>query len=245
MSRPPFCSWSMNDFSPFQDMKIAACRKPEKILVPIAEALRWRGGGGYLYQEKLDGEFAHWTDGQTMIVGERLAGGRFGAFDCIAWQGEDIAAWPTSERMRVLRGWFQDVKNRLAGTLAPPGWSQDAKIFICPEGNGGEFLEAVLARGGEGVVAKELSAPYGRMFAAKRVQTFFCVVTDRDEFRASVTLADAVTGEARGKMPLRSRFDLCRVGSVLKIEAFGLTAKGLLREARPDKDTPSSWLVKF
>ena len=34
-------------------------------------------------------------------------------------------------------------------------------------------------------------------------------------------------------------------GSVLKVEAFGLTAKGKLREARLDADTPTSWLVKY
>jgi hypothetical protein len=58
-----------------------------------------------------------------------------------------------------------------------------------------------------------------------------------------VELADVVTGQARGKLPLRSRFDQVRIGSVLKVEAFGLTARGMLREARLDRDTETSWLV--
>ncbi len=61
-----------------------------------------------------------------------------------------------------------------------------------------------------------------------------------------VSLLDRDTNEPRGKMPLRgNRFSFIRVGSVLKVEAFGLTAKGLLREARPDKDTLESWLISF
>jgi hypothetical protein len=73
---------------------------------------------------------------------------------------------------------------------------------------------------------------------------FYCRVTDLDPWRGSVILADRDSGEKRGKMPLRGgKFEQVRVGSVLKVEAYGLTAKGLLREARPDHDAPGSWLV--
>jgi hypothetical protein len=52
--------------------------------------------------------------------------------------------------------------------------------------------------------------------------------------------------EPAGNMPLRSpRIDNIRVGSILKVEGFGLHRSGLIREARPCKDTPDSWLIKF
>jgi hypothetical protein len=103
----------------------------------------------------------------------------------------------------------------------------------------------VLARGGEGVVRKRLDAPWGCHWEkCKRSQVFYCRVTDLDQWSGGVFLADLNTGEKRGKMPLREgKFELVRVGSVLKVEAYGLIARGMLREARPDRDGPGSWLV--
>jgi ATP-dependent DNA ligase len=113
-------------------------------------------------------------------------------------------------------------------------------------GQGGEFLEHLLREGGEGVVAKPLAGTFGAgWLKCKRVQTFRVVVAGIDPMRGSVKLCDAATGEDRGKLALRSRFDHVRVGSVLKVEAFGLTARGMLREARLDSDFPGSWLVSY
>jgi hypothetical protein len=61
--------------------------------------------------------------------------------------------------------------------------------------------------------------------------------------RGSAILADRDTGEKRGRVALHSRFDRVRVGSVLKVEAYGLHRSGLLREARLDRDAPDSWMV--
>ena len=119
-------------------------------------------------------------------------------------------------------------------------------VRLARVGQGGEFLEHLLAAGAEGVVAKPFDAPFGaNWFKCKRAQVFLCVVTALDHARGSVALADVATGQERGKLPLRGKFERVRVGSILKVEAFGLTERGLLREARPDRDTKTSWLVKF
>lgn len=66
----------------------------------------------------------------------------------------------------------------------------------------------------------------------------------RRDGRSSVRLCHA-DGSDAGWIALRGeKFDRVRHGSLLKVEAFGLTAKGLLREARIDKDSPDSWLVR-
>ncbi len=199
--------------------------KPRKIVVPLAAALAWRGGGGFMYQEKLDGRFAVRERGKAVLCGELMPGALFHAFDVMTYAGEDVRPWPYRERLRVI---------------------QSLDVPMPLTGSGGEFLEHVLARGGEGIVAKELAAPFGApMWAAKRVQVFYCRVIATDASTGGVWLADRDTNEPRGKMPLRgNKFEQVRVGSVLKVEAFGLTAKGLLREARPDKDRPDSWLVQ-
>lgn len=36
-----------------------------------------------------------------------------------------------------------------------------------------------------------------------------------------------------------------RLGSILKIEGFGLTREWKIREPRPDKDLPTSWLIQY
>jgi hypothetical protein len=57
---------------------------------------------------------------------------------------------------------------------------------------------------------------------------------------------DSASGQARGNLPLfGGRCDRVRVGSILKVEGFGLHASGLIREGRVCKDTADSWLVVF
>ena len=197
--------------------------KPTFISVPMETGLRWRAGGGWRYEEKMDGQFHVEELPHATVLGELMRDGRFFAFDVMSYDSQDLRPLPLRERLKILDGM----------NLPRPA-----------VGSGGEFLEAVLARGGEGVVAKQLDSPYGATWhKCKRTQVFYCRVTDLDPYRGSVVLADLDTGEKRGKMALHSRFDLVRVGSIVKVEAYGLTARGMLREARPDHDMPGSWLV--
>lgn len=212
----------------------ATCRKPSKIIVPFAEARHWRAGGDYLFQIKMDGVFATLSiDGYTFAVEQMRDGTRY-AHTLLGVPGQ----------------WLQDVKIRDTmpelRRLVPRLSTLDSRLKLCPEFSGGEGLEALLADGHEGGCAKHLNAQYGEMFVCKRVAVFICRVTDLDHATGGVWLADHATGEPRGKMPLRgNKFEQVQIGSILKVEAFGLTERGLLREARPDKDTPTSWIVRF
>lgn len=226
-------------------------------LVPLDEARRWRTGNGWLYQEKMDGRFGivRCRLTGTTTVGEHVADGRFVAFDLVQLGTEDIRNWPLRERWRALKA----IHNL------------PAMVSIVPAVNGGEGLEAVLAAGGEGVVAKDLSSPYGMgLWKAKRQEVFYCAVTELNQTgRQTVRLGLLPSGllpsviydlrdfqpgadtplqdlPDAGWMPLRgTKFDRVRVGSVLKVEAHGRHPSGLLREARPDQDTPDSWLVRW
>ena len=211
---------------------IAALFKPKLESVPLAAGLRWHGGNysGFMFQEKSDGRHEFADIGGAVVNAERMAGGELVVNDIVSRQGQDMRGESTWNRWAELQ------------SLAPFA----GNIRLCRVGQGAEFLEAELAIGGEGVVAKPLDAPFGaNWFKCKRSQVFLCAVAKLDHMRGSVELADAATGQARGKLPLRGKFDRVRVGTVLKVEAFGLTERGMLREARLDRDTETSWLVSY
>jgi hypothetical protein len=218
--------------------------KPTKQIVPLAIALsQWREPA--LYQQKIDGKFAEREICGNVFAGE-LVGTQFFAFDLLSMSGQDARPWPTIDRWRAL--------NSFGGEITRAGWR------IVPSGeDGAALLESVLAAGGEGVVKKDWHTSYfAGMSACKKVETFHCVVTGigpgqsvkiafappfLDVKKMNYAISDL---EPPGSMPLKCpRIDNVRVGSILKVEAYGRHASGLLREARPCKDTPDSWLIKF
>lgn len=203
--------------------------KPTKQIVPLAVGLSWTTGG--LFQQKLDGKFAVREVAGGILAGEDVRG-HFTAFDCIGWQGADVRGETLADRLRM--------RNELC---------RAGQIQIVPEvtERGGEFLESILAAGGEGVVCKSLHASwFAPMLACKRLQTWICRVTTTAAGKQSVSIADAATGQPRGSVSLfGGKADCVRVGSILKVDAYGRHKSGLLREARPCKDTPDSWLIKF
>ena len=210
--------------------------KPQFQSVPPSDGLKWSGLGAYQFTEKMDGVFHVRSFDGLNIAGEMMVDGRFFAFGIV---GSDPLRlqWPVLVRLAS------------AGAFELPA-----------TGCGGEFLEAVLARGGEGVVAKPWDSPFGVGWVkCKRAQVFYGLVTELDANggRARVSLIhnswldqvaspeDFLTGDDGGWLALRSRFEMVRPGSVLKIEAYGQHASGKLREARLDQDAPGSWLVKY
>ena len=204
--------------------------KPKLESVPLAVGLTWYAGN-WLYQEKSDGchEFAQVAG--AVLNAERMPSGELVANDLCSLDGQDMRGENTAAR------WGELV--RFSACFAN-------SIRLARVGAGGEFLEYLLRDGGEGIVRKPLDAPFGaRWEKCKRSQVFLCVVSSLDHARGSVELADAATGQPRGKLPLRSRFGEVRAGSVVKVEAFGLTARGMLREARLDADQPGSWLITY
>ena len=203
--------------------------KPAKIVVSTAVALAtWRNDGA-IYQEKLDGVFTVRAFGRSELAGETV-GGLFTAFDCLAADGEDLRNAALSSRLCAT--------NDICRAFGVP--------FVNSSHDGGKLLESVLANGGEGVVRKLPGATwFDAMLAAKRVSTFRCVVTSLNYATGAARIKCADTGEDRGTVPLRNRAALCRVGSIIKVEGLELTAKGLIREPRPCKDTADSWLIQF
>jgi len=186
--------------------------RPKFINVPPAKGLRWSGGGGWRYEEKMDGVWSVREIGFSTVCGETMRDGTFYAFDIVAYDGQDLRPLPLSQRLKLL-------DKELAGQFNRPACGQ-----------GGEFLEAVLARGGEGVVAKFLDAPYGECWhKCKRVETFDLIVTEK--FMPSIRL-QTLDGEDRGFCCARAAYDAIKPGMIVEIAAYGLTAKGKLREPR-------------
>lgn len=191
--------------------------RPHFVSVPLSEGLRWRGGGPFRFEEKLDGRWCVRTRGDAILVGE-LVGENFTAFDLVQFQWRDIRREPLRVRLELLRG---------------------VGVPVVASGNGGEFLEAILARGGEGIVAKDLYAPFGvPWFKCKRAETFDCRVVDKDEARGSIRLV--LDGQDVGWCPARAAFNGISIGDVVEVVAHSRRVSGRLREARfgrlrPDK----------
>lgn len=210
--------------------------------VPFQDGRAWRGGGEFLYEEKIDGKFATFQDvkNSALIAGEETKAAFF-AFDCLEYGGEDIRRWPLRERLRVL------------DSICPRGHCVAATMCRPRVGQGGEFLEAIVAGGGEGIVVKPWSAPWGATWwKCKREENYLCHVVELDPWRGAARVqVQRLKAEGQslpedgGWIALRSRFDRVRVGSVLKVVAFGRHKSGKLREARLDRDTETSWLVTW
>ena len=208
---------------------------PRKEIAPLAIGLSW-GHDGAIYQEKIDGVFTarEFGGGHLMAGGALLAGdsvrGEFIAWDCLAFDGQDLRGIPAWERLNVLI----DVSRRYQVRRA-----EDSM-------RGGELLQAVLARGGEGVCRKLPHATYyDAMTACKRLQTWRCVVTALNYATGGAKISDVATGEDRGTVPLRNRAGQCRVGSLVKVEGENLSAGGMILKPRPCKDTETSWLIQY
>lgn len=217
-----------------EDFNSLACiAHPRKEIVPLAVGLSW-GNDGAVYQEKLDGRFeTRMADGGWRMAGELMPSGEFVAWDLIAVAGEDFRARPTRERLAML--------------IDACRWSKISMVQSSPDG--AALLQAVLARGGEGVVRKLPHATYfDAMQAAKRTRVWYCTVTALDLASGAARVAERMadgTMEDRGTVPLRDRAAWCRVGSTVKVEGENLSAKGMILKPRPCKDTATSWLVKF
>ena len=203
--------------------------KPTKQIVPLAVGLSWTTGE--IFQQKLDGKFALREVAGGTLAGEDVRGS-FTAFDCVGWQCQDVRGVALCDRLAM--------RNELC---------RAGQIAIVPEvtERGGEFLESILNAGGEGAVFKSWDSTYfAPMLAAKRIETWICRVAGFNGGTQSVRIVDGASGQARGNLPLfGGKCDRVRVGSILKVEGFGLHASGLIREGRVCRDTPDSWLVCF
>lgn len=191
-------------------MTPSTLHRPPFADVTLATGRAWRGGGGFLYEQKMDGVFHIREVSGCLVVGELMKDGKFYAFDCLSVEGQDIRRAPLIERRSVL----------------------DSLPLVRPAtGCGGEFLETVLARGGEGVVAKRLDEPFGATwYKCKRCQTFDCTVTEIDDARGTLRLS--LSGEDCGWLPAKAAFNSIFVGDCVEVACHSRHVSGRLREAR-------------
>ena len=183
----------------------------------------WRG---YHLSEKMDGVFAVREFSNSTVLGEAMRDGRFFPFDVSRAFGQDVSRLAWRERQAALDQIFSVLNPKL-------NWHR------CATGAGAEFIETILACGGEGGVAKPFDAPLGRdWFKVKRSETFDC--------RVEAKLKDAVLlsldGSPAGKCALfAENYRAVNVGDVIEIEAFRRYTSGKFREprflrVRPDKN---------
>jgi hypothetical protein len=210
-------------------------RKPAIGALTLPAALRrdWRG---CLLQEKSDGCHEFLTQAGNVFNAERMPDGWLVVNDVVVIAGQDIRREGTAARWRWL--------NELAREGALP-----ARARLSRAGSGAEFIEAEAGRNGPADIAvcKPMAAAWGVAWCKiKFAVPHLVIVSALNHATGSVELVDTQSGAARGQLPLRGgKFERVRIGSVLKVVTAGLTARGMLREARPDADTPTSWLVKF
>ena len=155
--------------------------RPNYQTMTVRAALRrnWRG---YVLQEKLDGRWQEKTVGGCRMVGELMPDKEFRPFDLLSVRGQDVSGEPASFRLETLAALCPALKLRPAAI-----------------GSGPEFIEAVLAAGGEGCVAKRASSAFGHEWVKiKRVETHDCTITDIHG--ESISIAE--NGIERGRCPV-------------------------------------------
>jgi ATP-dependent DNA ligase len=189
--------------------------RPRYESLDLATALRLHWKGFHLSQ-KMDGVWQQRELCGSVIVGEAMKDGRYYAFDVAVGFGEDLRRRAWTDRRTAL---LEIARSFQAG------------MFTAPEGQGAEFIEAVLRDGGEGIVAKPWGAPFGiGWLKAKKVATFDCTVAELNPWTGSVRVT--LDGEDCGWVPCRARFDWIRLGDVVEVAAYGRHASGKFREAR-------------
>ena len=188
--------------------------RPKFSELTVAESGSLIDRPGIICQEKLDGRWHEQEIGGNQLVGELMPTG-FVPFDIIACNGQDLRREPLHFRLATLR----DECRRL-------GLPQIAT------GQGTEFLEAILAKGGEGIVAKPAESYFGCFWTkVKRIQTLDVVVTDKHDSKQSVGIS--LNGQSVGRCSILGfNFGIVEVGDVIEVACHSLHPSGKLREPR-------------
>ena len=230
--------------------------KPRKSIIAREAMAGCIAGGGYVVQRKHDGEFcpvsvAH-LGGRAVFLAEFMRRPISGHFYTAADRARFAAhpgGWWMAFRLASLNGhnWLQEANSdaaRLAAAMFSGGPMADDHgrpvFWEAPISSGAEFA-AVMVAGAEGVCAHPAGAAWGEMLAFEANGIYLCRVTGRADGQ-SVRIADAATGQDRGKVALRGgKCDQVRAGSIIRVEAMGETDAGKLRQPVACSD----WLVQF
>lgn len=193
--------------------------RPRYSVLPLKDALgtSWRG---FHLSEKMDGIYAVRRFNGCAVTGESMKDGRFFAWDIPIAFGEDIRGRKWSEREQVLTELFSKLNLKM-------NWHR------CATGSGAEFLEAVLANGGEGVVAKPFDSAFGiDWIKCKRSETHDCIVTEKHQSKLSIHISEGRIDRGWCAVLASDSFSKIRVGDIVEIECYGVTAKDKFREPR-------------
>jgi ATP-dependent DNA ligase len=180
---------------------------------------------GWHLSEKADGICVRREFAGCSVWGDSMRDGRLMVWDIDRAFGQDVRRLPWLEREAALRELFSRLNEKL-------NWHR------CATGNGAEFIEAVIAAGGEGCVAKPFDSPFGYDWTKiKRSETHDCIVTEKHASKLSVRLAE--NGIDRGWCAVLGgdyfggfELDKISVGDVVEIQCYGITAKDKFREPR-------------
>lgn len=216
--------------------------RPRKIVVPAAVALGWLPGQ-HVFSRKYDGQFSTVRVGPWTLIAEKVrakSGAKLTASDLAElklakhsapWfyaahsvavvDGEDCSWMGAGDRWDLLR--------RLMVNGPLPA-DDGAHVVLADSGPGGEFFEAVIAAGGEGVCAAPIDAPWGLIYAAKPMLEVQAVVMAINIAHGTVNIADTDSLVDLGRVVCR-KFAV-RIGSVLDVECMGRHSSGALREAK-------------
>ena len=202
--------------------------RPHYGTVQLAVALKYNWHGYHL-SEKADGVCTRREYADCAVWGDAMRDGRLMVWDIDRAFGRDIQRLPWTERAAALDQLFA----QLTPTL---NWHR------CPTGHGAEFIEAVLERDGEGIVAKPFDAAFGAGWCkVKRVETHDCIIAELHPVKASARLEqlrDGATVDC-GWVSINGRPGL-EVGIVVEVGCQSIHRSGKFREPRivrlrPDK----------
>lgn len=186
--------------------------RPPYQSVPLETGLRWNYSPEIQFTEKMDGIRRELVIGKSVIVGELMRDERFFAFDLPIYNGADIRLLPRRERLAIL----------------------DKFHLLRPDSsaNGGELLQSVLARGGEGICAAHWQSTFfDTIWRCKRIETHDCTVAEKHPCKQSIRLSE--NGVDRGWCPaFGGASDRLNIGDVVEIQCYSITAKDKFREPR-------------
>ena len=180
---------------------------------------------GWHLSEKADGICVRREFAGCSVWGDSMRDGRLMVWDIDRAFGQDVRRLPWIEREAALRELFSRLNQKL-------NWHR------CATGNGAEFIEAVIADGGEGCVAKPLGGRFGESwFKIKRSETHDCVVVEKHTSKLSIHISEG--GVDRGWCAVLGgsyfggfAIEKIHVGDTVEIECFGVTVKDKFREPR-------------
>ena len=193
-------------------MNTPTIQRPLYQSVPLENGLCWNYSQEIQFTEKMDGIRRELVIGKSVIVGELMRDERFFAFDLPVYDGADIRLMPRRERLAIL-----DTFN-----LLRPDSSA----------NGGELLQRVLARGGEGICAAHWQSNFFEtIWRCKRVETHDCTVAEKHGSKQSVRLSE--NGIDRGWCPaFGGAADRLNIGDMVEIACQKIHTSGKFREPR-------------